>query len=184
MSIAALVVAAAALVVAYLALSRIKSLERGIEEARADTRRQARNVAEALRREHFVLQQLLLRQVSGEPVTAEMVRDGILWRDVDADEARRMVETHEELVIIDVRNPEETEMGHIPGAKLIPVDDIAERESEIPKTGRSILVYCAGGGRSLGVCEELAHKGYEGLHNLTGGFMAWSGKVEKPTPAR
>jgi rhodanese-related sulfurtransferase len=83
--------------------------------------------------------------------------------------------------LVDVRSPEETAEGIIPGALCIPVDEIAERKEEIPKTGQPVLVYCAGGGRSLGVCEELSHAGFERLHNLQGGFMGWTGEVVKPS---
>lgn len=180
MDVVALIVGVVALGAGLAALSRARSVVAAVEDARADTRRQARNVAEALRRELFVVQQYLLRMVGGEELTPEMVRDGLLWREVDADEAQELVK-NPNLVVVDVRSEEETRDGVIPGAKLIPVNEIEDRKEEIPKTGQPVLVYCAGGGRSLGVCEELAHQGYERLHNLAGGFMGWKGPVEKPS---
>jgi rhodanese-related sulfurtransferase len=181
MEFVALAIAVVALVVAFLATSRAKQLVASIEDARSDTRRQARNVAEALRRELFIVQQYLLRMVSGEELTPDMVREGLLWREIDVDEAKRMLADNPNLVVVDVRPPDETREGVIPGAKCIPVNEIDDRKDEIPKTGQPVLVYCAGGGRSLGVCEELAHQGFERLHNLSGGFLAWDGPVEKPS---
>ncbi len=174
---------AVAVVACLLALSARKQAQdalKGIEEARADTRRQARNVAEALRRELFVVQQFMIRVVSGEKLTPEMVREGLLWREVDNKEAQELMVADPNFVVVDVRSPEETAGGVLPGAICIPVDEIAERKEEIPRTGQPVLVYCAGGGRSLGVCEELSHMGYERLHNLSGGFMAWTGEVSRP----
>ncbi len=170
-------------VACLLALSARKQAQlalKGIEDARADTRRQARNVAEALRRELFIVQQFMIRLVSDEKLTPEMVREGLLWREVNDAEAQQMIAGDPNFILVDVRSPDEVAEGKIPGALCIPVDEIAERCQEIPKSSQSVLVYCAGGGRSLGVCEELSHMGYERLHNLTGGFMGWTGAVEKP----
>ena len=181
MEYASLALAAVALVLAYTALGKAKAAHAGLEDARADTRRQARNVAEALRRELFIMQQFLIRQVSGETLTVDMVREGLLWRDIDSEEGMGLVKNEPNLVIVDVRSPEETAEGVIPGAICIPVDEIQDRKLEIPKVGQPVMIYCAGGGRSLGVCEDLSHEGYERLHNLTGGFMNWKGDVSKPS---
>ena len=175
-----LTIALTALVLALTARKQSQEAITGIEEARADTRRQARNVAEALRRELFIVQQFMIRSVSGEKLTPEMVREGLLWREVGDKEAQELMEANSNFFLVDVRSPEETAEGIIPGALCIPVDEIAERKEEIPKTGQPVLVYCAGGGRSLGVCEELSHAGFERLHNLQGGFMGWTGQVIKP----
>ncbi len=178
--IAGLAIALIALVLALSARKQSQEALTGIEDARADTRRQARNVAEALRRELFIVQQFMIRSVSGEKLTPEMVREGLLWREVGDQEAQEMMTANSNFFLVDVRSPDETAEGIIPGALCIPVDEIGERKEEIPKTGQPVLVYCAGGGRSLGVCEELSHAGFERLHNLTGGFMAWTGQVAKP----
>ena len=179
--IAGLVIALIALAQALSARKQAQEALTGIEEARADTRRQARNVAEALRRELFIVQQFMIRSVSSEELTPEMVREGLLWREVGDKEAQDLMAGNSNFFLLDVRSPDETAEGIIPGALCIPVDEIAERKEEIPKTGQPVLVYCAGGGRSLGVCEELSHAGFERLHNLQGGFMGWTGAVAKPS---
>ena len=178
-------VLSAGLVVACLlsisARRQAQQAQKGIEDARADTRRQARNVAEALRRELFLVQQFMVRLVSGEELTPEMVREGLLWREVNDQEAQDLMAANPNFFVVDVRSPEETAEGIIPGALCIPVDEISERQEEIPKTGQPVLVYCAGGGRSLGVCEDLSHAGFERRHSLSGGFMGWTGAVVKPS---
>ena len=84
------------------------------------------------------------------------------------------------LWILDVRTPQETAAGIIPGAVLIPIDDLESRRSELPRDGRKTLVYCAGGGRSAVACEYLSREGYGELYNLEGGFTSWSGPRAKP----
>jgi sulfur-carrier protein adenylyltransferase/sulfurtransferase len=94
-------------------------------------------------------------------------------RKVDAGEARRIMEKTE-LQVLDVRQPGEYRSGHIPGARLIPIDQLTSRLDEIdPKA--QILVYCAVGGRSRVAAQILAGKGYQGVLNLAGGYKAWTG---------
>lgn len=179
MSLAALLLAAAALLVALLALARASRAKDAAEDAATAARRHSGNVEETLRGEVAVLRGLLKRLVGGDELTTEMVEEGQLWRDVDPPTARRMVEAGE-VALLDVRTPQETAAGVIPGARLLPMDEIEERRREVPADG-AVLVYCAGGGRSAAVCEYLSKEGYERVLNLTGGFGAWEGPVERPT---
>ncbi|MBM3976633.1 MAG: rhodanese-like domain-containing protein [Planctomycetes bacterium] len=107
-----------------------------------------------------------------------MIRNGQLWFDVTPDEGKHMV-VDERVRVLDVRTPQETAMGVIPGALLIPVQELPERLSDLPRDGRKTLVYCAGGGRSAAACEMLTREGYANLHNLTGGIGAWGGPIER-----
>ncbi|MFW9903726.1 MAG: rhodanese-like domain-containing protein [Candidatus Thorarchaeota archaeon] len=93
---------------------------------------------------------------------------------ISVTEARDLVVNDEELFILDVRNPDEFINGHIPGAYLIPVNDISVRESELPKNkSRPILVYCKSGGRSAAASTTLDSLGYTQVNNMNGGFDAW-----------
>ncbi len=73
--------------------------------------------------------------------------------------------------IIDVRNPDEYEAGHVPAATLIPLPEFAVRIDEVP-TGEAIYVICAVGGRSLKAAELLAERGVDAT-NVAGGTKAW-----------
>jgi rhodanese-related sulfurtransferase len=73
--------------------------------------------------------------------------------------------------IVDVREPDEYEEGHVPGAQLIPLQEVPERIDELPTTG-DIYLICKSGARSLRAAEYLAGQGYE-VHNVAGGTMAW-----------
>lgn len=175
----ALVLAALALVLAALALARAGAALRRLEQAETQERRREANsvgqVAEALER----LTRQVARMAGGGAVTPEMVLEGRLWRDVSADEARTLVERGD-VRVLDVRSPAETASGVLPGALRIPVEELEERLSELPRDGRMTLVYCAMGGRSAYACEFLAREGFQDLLNLEGGIGAWSGPLERP----
>ena len=76
-------------------------------------------------------------------------------------------------VLLDVRQPEEYEAEHLPGAKLIPLVDLGARLSELDPE-KPAIVYCAIGGRSRVASQVLAGKGFKEVFNLSGGIKAWN----------
>ena len=177
MDYAALAIALVALVVALIARSAASKPSPAVEDAKADARRRDENLEEKLGEEIATLRRMLARVAAGEPISADMVLEGRLWREATQDEGKTMVAGGVRL--LDVRTPHETSRGIIPGALLIPVQELEQRWREIPKDGRPMLVYCAGGERSAHACEFLSRQGHEKLHNLLGGFMSWSGPTGK-----
>jgi adenylyltransferase/sulfurtransferase len=93
--------------------------------------------------------------------------------EVDADEAQRLVAAGAQL--IDVREPWEWAVSHIPGAVLIPMGDLPSRMSEIDPQ-RQAVIYCAVGGRSARAVESLQRAGYTKVLNLSGGIMEWTNR--------
>lgn len=178
MSYAALAIAVLAFLVALAARSKASKLAQGIEDAKADARRRVENALEETREEVETLRRILARVAGGEKLASEMVLEGRLWREASPDEGKAMVAAGD-VRVLDVRTPQETERGILPGAVLIPVQVLEERWKEIPKDGRKTLVYCAGGERSAAACEFLSRQGYENLYNLVGGFLSWSGPTAK-----
>ncbi len=75
-------------------------------------------------------------------------------------------------VFIDVRTPEEYAAGHIPGAKLIPLDELEQRLAEVPRD-RQVYLYCRSGHRSAKAAEILAKHGFTNIENVQGGMLAW-----------
>lgn len=75
-------------------------------------------------------------------------------------------------VFIDVRTPEEHAEGHVKGAKLIPLQELASRMSEVPKD-KQVYVYCRSGRRSAEAANMLVKAGYTNIENVMGGFEAW-----------
>jgi molybdopterin/thiamine biosynthesis adenylyltransferase/rhodanese-related sulfurtransferase len=88
----------------------------------------------------------------------------------------------EQLEIIDVREPYEWEIGHIPGARLVPLGKIAEEIPRLDKRRETIL-YCKVGGRSMHAAQQLAEAGLSDVRNLAGGILRWIDEVD-PTMAR
>jgi sulfur-carrier protein adenylyltransferase/sulfurtransferase len=79
--------------------------------------------------------------------------------------------------LLDVRNREEYDLGHITGAKHIPVQELEERVGELDPD-LEIVVYCKGGVRSLRAAELLSAMGFRSIVNLTGGILAWAQDVD------
>lgn len=82
---------------------------------------------------------------------------------------RRAVEKN--AVILDVREPEEWDAAHIPGAIHIPVGQLEQRLSELPQ-GRPLVAACRSGSRSEDATRLLRERGYDAA-NLAGGMTAW-----------
>ncbi|HEY5022888.1 MAG TPA: rhodanese-like domain-containing protein, partial [Gemmatimonadaceae bacterium] len=92
------------------------------------------------------------------------------------------LEKGEKLEIIDVREPYEWEIGHIPGARLVPLSRIPEEIPRLDKRRETIL-YCKVGGRSAYAAQQLAEAGVTEVRNLAGGILRWIDEVD-PTMAR
>lgn len=74
-------------------------------------------------------------------------------------------------VVLDVREAEEWDVGHVDGSQWIPMSDLAARQNEIPD-GSLLVVVCRSGGRSARVTQALVAAGYDAA-NLVGGLEAW-----------
>jgi len=102
---------------------------------------------------------------------------GANFESVSAKVAYEMLEKDDaNLTILDVRTPEEFKAdGHLVGAKLIPVDQLAKNLNMLDKSKR-VLVYCRSGSRSVYASRVLEKNGFTPL-NMSGGINAW--KSEK-----
>lgn len=79
--------------------------------------------------------------------------------------------------LIDVREPNEFEAGHILGARNIPLTQMKTRMKEI-RPDKPVYLYCQSGLRSGRAAQTLYKKGYRDLYHLQGGFKGWTGKVK------
>ncbi|MFC0269919.1 rhodanese-like domain-containing protein [Metabacillus herbersteinensis] len=79
--------------------------------------------------------------------------------------------------LIDVREPNEYEGGHILGARNIPLSQMRQRHKEI-RTDQPVYLYCQNTVRSGRAAQMLKRKGYGDLSCLKGGFKQWSGKIK------
>ncbi|PWU68537.1 rhodanese-like domain-containing protein [Gracilibacillus dipsosauri] len=80
--------------------------------------------------------------------------------------------------LIDVREPNEFDGGHILGARNIPLTQMKQRLTELRKD-KPVYLYCQNGSRSMRAALLLHKNGYQDLYNLSGGFKKWSGKIKK-----
>lgn len=85
------------------------------------------------------------------------------------------------LQLVDVREPDEFASGHIPGAQLIPLGELARRKADLDPR-RPTIVYCKMGGRGMAGAGILQSAGFD-VVNLRGGFLAWEGHAVDGLPA-
>lgn len=84
-------------------------------------------------------------------------------------------------VFLDVREPNEWNLGHVPGAIHIPRGQLEGKVEGIVGRDRNIVVYCAGGSRSALAADTLQQLGYQQVASLAGGFRGWAengGEIE------
>jgi len=79
--------------------------------------------------------------------------------------------------LIDVREPNEFENGHILGARNIPLSQMKIRLKEI-RPDKPVYLYCQNAQRSARAAQLLYKKGYKELYHLKGGFKKWTGKIK------
>jgi rhodanese-related sulfurtransferase len=99
------------------------------------------------------------------------------YQDVAPTEAERLLA--EGATVLDVRSPREyEELGHIPGALLLPVELAVSGPAVLPQNGRPVLVICQHGARSRQAAALLAEAGVVSVYNVTGGMSRWTGPRE------
>ncbi len=76
------------------------------------------------------------------------------------------------VAFIDVRTPGEYQSGHVPGAKLIPVQTLAQHLSEVPKD-KKVIVYCESGVRAARAAELLVEHGYSNVLSMKASMRGW-----------
>ena len=90
---------------------------------------------------------------------------------VSAAEAKTLMDEDKSVVVMDVRQPDEYRGGHIPGSRLIPLNELAQRLKDVPQD-KTILCVCRSGSRSGMAVRQLNAAGYNAI-NLQGGMMRW-----------
>ena len=97
-------------------------------------------------------------------------------KSITTDELQSKIEAGEEVNLIDVREVDEVEAGHIPGITHIPLGLLEFRMHELDKNKAYVMV-CRSGGRSGQATALLASHGYD-VTNMTGGMLDWKGEVK------
>ena len=100
---------------------------------------------------------------------------------ITALDLKQKFDRRDKFVLVDVREPFEYEITHIPGSKLIPLGELPARLSELDSAD-DIVLQCKSGGRSAKALRILQEAGFRKLSNLEGGITAWSDNVDPTVP--
>ena len=102
-----------------------------------------------------------------------------MYEQITPEEAKKIMDSVKGHIILDTREQDEFDEGHIPNAILIPYTEIENKaEEKLPDKDNLILVYCRSGRRSKIASESLAKLGYTNVKEF-GGIIDWHYEVEK-----
>ena len=102
-----------------------------------------------------------------------------MYQQITQEEAKKIMDSGEEYIVLDVREQDEFDEGHIPNAILIPYTEIdAKAEGILTDKDAQILVYCRSGRRSKIASESLANLGYTNVKEF-GGIIDWEYEIVK-----
>lgn len=103
--------------------------------------------------------------------------------EVDCDTVNRLLQSVDEVTLIDCREPDEHAIGHIAGAVLLPMSQIGDRLEELQQLpDQATIVYCHHGGRSLRVAMWMRQQGIPQAQSMAGGIDVWSQSIDPSIP--
>lgn len=128
----------------------------------------------------WILLLFLIVSLAGCGSREEDAMNTVSYQQITAEEAKSMMDEQPDAVILDVREQDEYDAGHIPGAVLLSVGTIDEETaaSVIPEKDTVVLVYCRSGNRSKTASQALADLGYTQIYEF-GGIKDWPYEVER-----
>lgn len=100
---------------------------------------------------------------------------------ISAKQLQETIDSGKKVTLLDVREPQEWEIAHLPDAKLIPLGDVPDRVNELDSSDE-IVVYCHHGQRSQRAINFLRKVGFSRLKNLAGGIDSWAAQVDPEMP--
>ena len=181
------VVAAGGAFVVLLLVQRVVKLARQVSRLKREhyyTESRLKQISEEIREMVEPLRLQVAKIAAGGGVPQELILTGRRYLDVSAEEAQRVIEQETgarsgRVVLVDVRSPKEYAVKRVPGAKLVPFEELEKRYKEdIPDTAEKVFVYCAGGERSRFACDFLSRQGYTNLYHVKDGLQGWRGPTE------
>ena len=103
---------------------------------------------------------------------SEKVTEQKIFKSISTPEAQSLIEKNVDLLIIDVRTPQERKQVRLTNSTLVPIGDVMRGRLNVEKD-QPLLVVCAVGGRSYIVSKALIAMGHREIYNLEGGIEAW-----------
>jgi rhodanese-related sulfurtransferase len=99
---------------------------------------------------------------------------------ISAEEAKDLVDKDKSIIVLDVRTKSEYMSGHIPGAKLVPLNQLPNEIEELNDLKeKPVLVYCATGRRSLMAIKILIQNDFSNIRHLNNGISSWNYDLKK-----
>jgi len=94
---------------------------------------------------------------------------------VDDIDPKEVWSNREKVTIVDVRRPDEFtgELGHVPGSRLVVLDNLPQQLDELPKD-QTIVLVCRSGARSGRAADFMHGQGFESVYNMKGGMILWN----------
>jgi Rhodanese-related sulfurtransferase len=165
---------------ALYALLAMRSLRKQIADAKDSFQSTLSWSKEDLRNDIAAVKGVIKVLAAGGRVTPDMIEENKPFADMSAADAEKFLNQSPppDAVVVDVRTPSEYMAGHIPGAKLVPIEELEGRINEVPRDVKTLFVVCQGGTRSAAACEILSKSGFTNLVNIYDGTASWPGKKE------
>jgi rhodanese-related sulfurtransferase len=113
---------------------------------------------------------------------ADLVNDAkTRIREISAQDSLAVHQSDPDAIFVDIREPNEWNLGHIPGATLLPRGLLEQRIEGIADRDRRVVLYCASGNRTALAADTLQQMGYTKVESMAGGFRGWceaGGEIE------
>lgn len=179
------------LVVAVVAIRKTFSLQRVLTQVQRDqysTHHRLKQVPGEIQDAVHPLRLHLAKVASGGTVPNALIVAGRLYQEVSPAEANEGFSTWDPgtsgpVLFVDLQSPKEYAVRHIPGATLLPFEQLEERYRDvIPDSAEKVFVYCNNGERSRIACDFLSHRGSTNLYLIRGGLTGWTGPLEGEGP--
>ena len=96
---------------------------------------------------------------------------------IDVSDVKEAIDAKKDVVLLDVRTPQEFAKGNITRSINIPLDEIQDKvEKIIPDKNKTIYVYCLSGSRSVHAVAAMVGLGYQYVYDMKSGLLAWRAK--------
>jgi len=106
-------------------------------------------------------------------IVTEFQRRGRRYNDIRPVEAIGLI-NHKNAIVLDIRPKPDFEKGHVTNAINIPLEELKQNNAKINKyKNKPVIICCNSGNTSMSACKHLQEQGFESIHNLRGGMMAW-----------
>ncbi|HEY3412840.1 MAG TPA: molybdopterin-synthase adenylyltransferase MoeB [Armatimonadota bacterium] len=132
--------------------------------------------------EHPTIHELIdYNEFCGVPHLNQTKEEPLATDEISVEQLKQRLDAGTPTIVFDVREPSEYQIARLGGSTLIPLGDLPQRYTEIPRDG-DVVIHCKLGGRSRMAVDYLKSLGYTNVKNLAGGITAWSQQIDSSVP--